>query len=63
VTLFGVFKRYTRSELLFGDEKATVKFIMKASHDFTQTIVQLNIWGAFQALGFELEFDTTNEPY
>jgi hypothetical protein len=30
-------------------------------HDFRQTMVEPNIWGAFRALGFE--FDTRGEPY
>jgi hypothetical protein len=36
---------------------------MKVSYDFKQKMVGPNIWGAFQALGFGLEFDTTSEPY
>jgi hypothetical protein len=46
----------------FEAEKATVKFIMKVYHDSKQTMMEPNIWGAFQALGFEFEFDTTSEP-
>jgi hypothetical protein len=38
----------------------TIKFIMKVYHDFTQTMVQPNIWGAFQELG--LDFDTRSWP-
>jgi hypothetical protein len=60
-TLFGVLKRQRRYELPFGDEKATVQFFMKVYHNFKQTMVEPNIWGAFQALGFE--FDTRSEPY
>jgi hypothetical protein len=63
MTLFGILKRYTRDELPFGDEKATLKFIMKIYHDFKQTMVEPNLWGGFQALGFEFEFDTTSWPY
>jgi hypothetical protein len=63
VTLFGAFKQHTRYETPFGDEKATAKFMMKVSHDFKQTMVEPKIWGAFQALGFEFEFDTTSKPY
>jgi hypothetical protein len=61
--MFGVLKRRPRYELPFGDEKTTIKFIMKVYHDFTQTLVESNIWGALQALGFESEFDTTSELY
>jgi hypothetical protein len=51
----------TKYELPFGDERATVKFIMKVYHDFKQTMVEPTISRAFQAL--EFEFDTTSEPY
>jgi hypothetical protein len=34
---------------------------MKGYHDFKQTMVESNIWGALQAIGFE--FDTEAEPY
>jgi hypothetical protein len=34
---------------------------MKVYHDFKQTMVEPNIWEAFQAIGFE--FDTEAEPY
>jgi hypothetical protein len=40
---FGVFERGARYELPFLDNNATVKCIMKAYHDFRQTVVQPNI--------------------
>jgi hypothetical protein len=49
--------------LPFEDERATVNFIMKVSHDFKQTMVEPNIWGAFRAIGFGFGFDTESEPY
>jgi hypothetical protein len=63
VTPFGVLKQRPRYHLPFEDEKETVKFMMKVCHDFKQTMVEPNIWRAFQALGFEFEFDPTSEPY
>jgi hypothetical protein len=63
VTLFDVLKRHPRYELPFGDEKATANFLMTKWHDFKQIMGELNTWRAFQALGFEFEFDTTSEPY
>jgi hypothetical protein len=62
VTLFGTFKRRAKNELPFEDMKASVKFIMNGCHDFKRTIMELNTWGAFQAHGFEFEFDRTSEP-
>jgi hypothetical protein len=61
VTLFGVLKRRLGCKLPFEDEKETVEFIMKAYHDFEQTMVDLNIYRAFRAIGFE--FDTEAERY
>jgi hypothetical protein len=61
VTLLSADKRHTRYELPFGDKKATITFIVNAHHDFKQTTVEPNIWGAFHPLDFEL--DTTSEPY
>jgi hypothetical protein len=63
VTLFGVFKRRPRYNLPFEDAKASGKFRMNGCHDFKRTMVELNIWGAVQALGFDFEFDQTSEPY
>jgi hypothetical protein len=60
VTLFGVLIRGLGYKLPFEDEKETVRFIMKVYHDFKQTMVESNIWGAFQAI--EFEFDTEAEP-
>jgi hypothetical protein len=35
--------------------------MMKVDHNFGETKVSLNVWGAFYALG--LDFDTKDEPY
>jgi hypothetical protein len=43
VTVFDVLKRRPRYELLLEDEKATVEFKMKVSHDLKQTMVEPNI--------------------
>jgi hypothetical protein len=61
VTFFGVLKRRLGYKLLFEDEKETVRFIMKAYHNFKETMVESNIWRAFRVIGFE--FDTEAEPY
>jgi hypothetical protein len=61
VTLFGVLKRRLGYKLPLEDENETVRFIMKVYHDFKQTMVEPNTWGALQAIGFK--FDTEAEPY
>jgi hypothetical protein len=63
VTPFGVLKRRLGYKLPFEDQKETVKFIMKVYHDFKQTMMEPNIWGAFRVIGFEFEFDIDIEPY
>jgi hypothetical protein len=59
--LFGVLKRRTGYAGPFGRDKATAKFIMRVYHDFGQTMIQSNIRGAFEALGFK--YDTRTDPY
>jgi hypothetical protein len=61
VALFGVPNRHTRYELPFGDQKATVQFIVKVYHNFKRTMVESNRCSAFQILGFQ--FDIRSEPY
>jgi hypothetical protein len=61
LTLFGVLKRRPRYELPFDDDNATVRFIMKGYHDFGQTTIRSNIWGAFRAL--RLGFNVRSVPY
>jgi hypothetical protein len=50
LTLFGVLKRCLGYKLPFEVEKETVKFIMRVSHDFKQTMVESNIWGAIRVI-------------
>jgi hypothetical protein len=59
-TLFGVLKRGPRYELPFETDNSTVMFLMKLYHDFKQTMVPSNVWGAFHALGFD--YYTRREP-
>jgi hypothetical protein len=59
LTLFNVLKQRPRYELLFDENNATVKVIMKVYQDFTETMARLNVWGVFRALG--LEFDMRRE--
>jgi hypothetical protein len=63
MTLVGVLKRRLGYKLPFEDEKETGKFIMKVYHDFKQTMVEPNTWGAFRVIGFEFQFGIEAEPY
>jgi hypothetical protein len=60
LTLFGVLKRSPGYELPVESDNSTVNFIKKVYHDFRQTMVPSNVWGAFHALG--LDYDTKREP-
>jgi hypothetical protein len=53
LTLFGVLKRRPRYKRPFENENATARRIMTKYHDFKQTMVSPNIWGAFRALGLD----------
>jgi hypothetical protein len=61
LTLFGVLERRPRYELPFETDNSTVRLIVKVYHDFTQTMVTPNVWGAFHALGFD--YGTRREPF
>jgi hypothetical protein len=61
ISLFGVLKRRGQYKLPFGDDQDTATFLLKTYRTFKQTMVEVNIWGAFQQAGFE--FDVSVEPY
>jgi hypothetical protein len=43
------------------EEDGTTAFLFKIYRTFKQTMIEANIWGAFQEMGFE--FNTSREPY
>jgi hypothetical protein len=43
------------------EERPAAAFLLKVSHDFKQTTIEINIWGAFTALGFT--YDIKQNPY
>jgi hypothetical protein len=46
---------------MLDEEQPAAAFIIKVYHDFKQTMVEVNIWGAFSAIGFS--YDISHEPY
>jgi hypothetical protein len=60
LTLFHVLKRHPRYELSFGNDNATLRFIVRIYPGFGETMILPNIWGVFRAL--ELDFDVRNVP-
>jgi hypothetical protein len=61
ISLFGVLKRKGQYKLPFNDDQNTATFLLKIYRTFKQTMIEVNIWGAFQQAGFE--FDISSEPY
>jgi hypothetical protein len=41
----------TLYHLQLDEEVAIAQFLIKPDHDFKQTILEINIWAAFEALG------------
>jgi hypothetical protein len=60
VSSFGVLKRWVQCKLPFGDDQGTADFMFKVCRTFKQTMIEADIWVAFQAVGFG--FDTPAEP-
>jgi hypothetical protein len=58
--LFGVLKRKGQYKLPFDDDLPTATFLLTIYRTFKQTMIEANIWGAFQQAGFE--FDVGAEP-
>jgi hypothetical protein len=52
-------KRSAKSS--FDDEQGTANFLFRIYRRFKQTMIESNIWGAFQEAGFY--FDVSIEPY
>jgi hypothetical protein len=61
VVLFSALKKRASGLEMWNEESGNVAFIIKCYHDFKQTVVEVNIWGAFSAIGFS--YDITQNPY
>jgi hypothetical protein len=59
LALFGVLKRRGQYHLPLDDENKTADFIKRVYHNFRQTMIDANIWGAFREIG--LSFATVEE--
>jgi hypothetical protein len=58
---FGALKKRSTRLSTRDEEQPDAAFIIKVYHDFKQTMVQVNIWGAFSAICFS--YDISHEPY
>jgi hypothetical protein len=61
VVLFDALKKHAIGLEMLNEESGTTAFILKLYHDFKQTMVEVNIWEAFSAIGFT--HDITHDPY
>jgi hypothetical protein len=61
VVLFGALKKLASDLEMWNKESDIAAFIIKLYHDFKQTMVEVNRWGAFLAIGFS--YDITQNPY
>jgi hypothetical protein len=61
VVLFGALKKHATGFEKLDEESRTAAFLLKVYCDFKQTMVEINIWGAFAAIGFTYDIDQT--PY
>jgi hypothetical protein len=61
VVLFDAMKKQATGLEMLEEEQPAAAFLLKVYHDFKQTIIEVNIWGAFAAIGFS--FDIAHNPY
>jgi hypothetical protein len=61
VVLSDALKKHAPGLKILNEESGTIAFILKLYHDFKQTMVEVNIWGAFSSIGFT--HDITQDPY
>jgi hypothetical protein len=61
VVLFGALEKHATSLIMLDEEQPAAAFLIKVYHDYKQTMVEVNIWGAFAAIG--MTQDITQDPY
>jgi hypothetical protein len=61
LVLFGALKKRASGLEMWNEESGTVAFIIELYHDFKQTMVKVNIRGAFSSIGFS--YDIIQNPY
>jgi hypothetical protein len=52
VVLFGALKKQIIGLSTLDEEQPAAAFIIKVYHDFKQTMMEINISGAFSSIGF-----------
>jgi hypothetical protein len=59
LVLFGALKRHANSLKAFEEKQPTVAFLLKVYRDFKQTMIEVNIWKAFKAIGITYDIEET----
>jgi hypothetical protein len=57
VVLFGALTKHDIGLKTLEEEQSAAAFILKVYHNFKQTMVEVNIWGAFTAIGFVYDIE------
>jgi hypothetical protein len=52
VILFGPLKNHANGLKMFDEEQSAADFLLKVYHDFKQTMIEVNTWRVFAAIGF-----------
>jgi hypothetical protein len=52
VVLFGALKKHANGLKMFDEEQPAAAFPLMVYHDFKQTMIEVNIWEVFAAIGF-----------
>jgi hypothetical protein len=61
LVLLGALKKHATSLTMLDEEQPAAAFLIKVYHDYKQTMVEVNIWGAFEPIG--LTHNITQDPY
>jgi hypothetical protein len=61
MVLFGVFKKHATGLETLDEEQLAIAFLLKVYYDFKQTMIEVNIWRVFAAIGFT--YNIKQNPY
>jgi hypothetical protein len=61
VVLFGALKKHAADLEILDEEQPAAAFLLKVYHDFKQTMIKVNIWGAIAAI--EFTYDVKQNSY
>jgi hypothetical protein len=59
VVLFGAMEKHNTGLKDLDETLPTAALLIRVYHDFKQTMIEVNIWGAFAAIGFSYDIMET----